>query len=102
MADDPLAPPSDPKAALIDAYKIVCLCNKIRKGIITKALLRGAKDLASINRRTGTGSGPCGGRRCGPMIREILGEEVTHCETCGWAIACDDGNRICPRCSYVE
>jgi NAD(P)H-nitrite reductase large subunit len=97
-----LSDASSLRTDVLDAYRIICLCNKIRKGIITKAIQAGTKDVQAINRRTGTGSGPCGGRRCGPMIREMLGEKVAHCRVCGWAVPMDTAEAECPRCSYTE
>lgn len=58
--------------AIIDGYRPICLCNKIRKGIIVKAIQAGAKTFEMVSRRTGAGTGPCGAARCGPMIRGML------------------------------
>lgn len=84
--------------AVIDAYRPICLCNKIRKGVIVKAIQAGAKSFEMVSRRTGAGTGPCGALRCGPMIRSLLGEEVESCAVCGWAILKGPPPLICPRC----
>jgi DNA-directed RNA polymerase subunit RPC12/RpoP len=34
----------------------------------------------------GVGTGPCGGRRCGTLVRGMLGEPVINCNECGWPI----------------
>ena len=60
------------RRAVIDSYKVVCLCNKIRKGIIEKAIRGGARTFEDVRRRTRAGTGPCGAKRCGPVIRELL------------------------------
>jgi NAD(P)H-nitrite reductase large subunit len=88
--------------AIIDAYRPICLCNKIPKGTIVKAIEHGADSFAKIKRMTGAGTGPCGARRCGPMVRGMLGEEVTKCAQCGWSILKSSGSAECPRCTYQE
>jgi len=87
--------------AVIDAYRPICLCNKIRKGIIVKAIQAGAKNFEAVSRRTGAGTGPCGAARCGPMIRGMLGEEVETCSVCGWAILKGPPPLTCPRCGAM-
>ncbi len=84
--------------AIVDAYRPICLCNKIRKGIIVKAIQAGAKSFETVSRRTGAGTGPCGAARCGPMIRRMLGEEVETCAVCGWSILKGPPPLTCPRC----
>ena len=88
--------------SIIDAYRPICLCNKIRKGTIVKAIGRGADSFEKVRRMTGVGTGPCGARRCGPMVRGILGEEVVACNVCGWSILKSSGSLECPRCTYQE
>jgi len=60
------------KQAIIDSYKVVCICNKIRRGVIEKAIRGGARSLEDIRRRTRAGTGPCSPNRCGPVIRAML------------------------------
>ena len=88
--------------AVIDAYRPICLCNKIRKGIIVKAIQAGAKTFDMVSRRTGAGTGPCGAARCGPMIRGMLGEEVGTCSECGWSILKGSPPLTCPRCGATQ
>jgi NAD(P)H-nitrite reductase large subunit len=57
---------------ILDSYKVVCICNKIRKGVIEKAIRGGARTLDDIRRRTRACTGPCTPNRCGPVIREML------------------------------
>ena len=64
--DDPV------RRAIIESYKVVCICNKIRKGVIEKAIRAGAKSIDDIRRRTRAATGPCGAKRCGPVIQEML------------------------------
>ncbi len=85
--------------AVIDAYRPIYLCNKIRKGIIVKAIQAGARTFEMVSRRTGAGTGPCGAARCGPVIRGMLGEEVETCSECSWSILKGPPSLICPRCS---
>jgi NAD(P)H-nitrite reductase large subunit len=60
------------RRAVIESYKVVCICNKIRKGLIEKAIRGGASTFEEIKRRTRAGTGDCGAERCGPVIREML------------------------------
>ena len=84
--------------AVIDAYRPVCLCNKIRKGVVLRAIQAGAKTFDMVRRRTRVGTGPCGAARCGPMVRGMLGEPVETCRFCGWAILKGPPPLMCPRC----
>lgn len=84
--------------AILDAYRPICLCNKIRKGVVVKAIQSGAKTFQEVSRRTGVGTGPCGATRCGPMVRGMLGEEVETCRDCGWSILKSPSPLTCPRC----
>jgi NAD(P)H-nitrite reductase large subunit len=60
--------------AILDSYKVVCICNKIRKGVIEKAIRAGARTLDDIRRRTRACTGPCDPNRCGPVIRQMLAD----------------------------
>lgn len=59
---------------ILDSYKVVCICNKIRKGVIEKAIRNGARTLDDVRRRTRACTGPCSPNRCGPVIRAMLAE----------------------------
>jgi len=85
--------------AVIDNLKPACICNKIRRGTVAKAIQSGAKTFEQISKRTGVGTGPCGGRRCGSLIRGMLGEPVTICADCGWTVLVGS---TCPRCEYAK
>jgi NAD(P)H-nitrite reductase large subunit len=84
--------------SILEAYRPICLCNKIRRGIVVKAIQGGADTFSKVSRRTGAGTGPCGAARCGPMIRGMLGEEVEICRECGWSILKSSSPLVCPRC----
>jgi NAD(P)H-nitrite reductase large subunit len=60
------------RRAIIDSYRVVCICNKIRKGVIEKAIRGGARTFEDVKRRTRAGTGDCKAERCGPVIREML------------------------------
>ncbi len=60
------------RRAIVDSYRTVCICNKIRKGVIEKAIRGGARSFDDVKRRTRAGTGPCGSKRCGPVIRRML------------------------------
>jgi NAD(P)H-nitrite reductase large subunit len=88
--------------AIIDSFRPICLCNKIRKAIVVKAIQSGAKTFHMVSRRTGAGTGPCGAQRCGPMIRGMLGEPVETCRECGWSILKGPPPLSCPRCGAAQ
>jgi bacterioferritin-associated ferredoxin len=88
--------------AIIDSFKPVCLCNKIRRGVVVKAIQAGANSFALVSKRTGVGTGPCGGRRCGTMVRGMLGEAVVNCNECGWPMLASSVPLVCPRCEYAR
>ena len=67
-----------------------------------KAIQAGAKSFETISKRTGVGTGPCGGRRCGTMVRAMLGEPVVNCNECGWPILAASSPQVCPRCEYAK
>jgi NAD(P)H-nitrite reductase large subunit len=65
------------RAKILDSYKVICICNKIKKGTIERAIASGARTLADIKRATRAGSGPCGVERggvtrCTPVLRDML------------------------------
>lgn len=62
------------RKAVIDSFKVVCICNKIKKGTIQRAIRGGAKSLDDVRRRTRAGTGPCKPNRCGPVIKKLLEE----------------------------
>jgi len=88
--------------AVIENLKPACLCNKIRKGTVLKAIQAGARTFEQISKRTGVGTGPCGGRRCGSMVRGLLGEAVVSCNECGWPVLVASSPQICPRGDYAS
>lgn len=62
---------------ILDSYKVVCICNKIKKGTIERAIANGARTLADLKRITRAGTGPCGTERggvtrCAPVMKEML------------------------------
>lgn len=63
--------------AILDSYKVVCLCHKIRRGVIERAIAGGASTLDEVRRRTRAATGPCGSKRCGPSIRRMLRDAAT-------------------------
>lgn len=59
-------------AEILDKLTKVCLCKGIPRSTIKKAILEGADTLEEVQRKTGAGSGGCGGKRCTPKIIELL------------------------------
>jgi len=69
---------------------------------VLKAIQAGAKTFEQVSKRTGVGTGPCAGRRCGSMVRGMLGEPVTNCSDCGWPVLAAAFPPACPRCEYAK
>jgi bacterioferritin-associated ferredoxin len=69
--ESPASPQVEPRT-LLEGMKVVCICKGIKKRIFWKALDDGAQTKDDINRMTGSGSGGCQGRRCGPRILDML------------------------------
>ena len=55
-----------------DRITKVCICKAIPRATIKKAISNGAKTLQEVQKATGAGSGPCGGKRCSVKILELL------------------------------
>lgn len=58
--------------SVVEGMKVVCICKGIKKRVFWKALDAGICTHEGINRHTGSGSGSCQGRRCGPRILDML------------------------------
>ncbi len=58
--------------SVVEGMKVVCICKGIKKRAFWKALDAGLCTREDINQHTGSGSGSCQGRRCGPRILEML------------------------------
>lgn len=50
---------------------VVCICKGIKLSTVLPAL-EGCETVQDVNRKAGTGSGGCGGERCGPRIKALL------------------------------
>ncbi len=62
---------------ILDKLTKVCICKAIPRATIKKAINNGVKTLGEVQKVTGAGSGPCGGRRCTPKILELLEAETS-------------------------
>lgn len=62
------------KAEIMDKMTKVCICKGIPRSTIKKVIQDGANTLEEVQKATGAGSGPCGGRRCAPKILQLLEE----------------------------
>lgn len=72
-SDSGSPPPSPPSArTLLEGMKVVCICKGIKMRTFWRAMDDGAQTHEQINQATGSGSGQCQGRRCGPRILEML------------------------------
>jgi bacterioferritin-associated ferredoxin len=63
--------PPEPRT-ILEGMKVVCICKGIKKSVFWKVLDTGVRTKEEVNRLTGSGSGGCQGRRCGPRILEML------------------------------
>jgi hypothetical protein len=68
----PAADTPPPARTLLEGMKVVCICKGIKKSVFWKVLDAGVRTKEEINRITGSGSGGCRGRRCGPCILDML------------------------------
>lgn len=53
---------------ILDKLTKVCIC----KGISRTAIKNGARTVADVQKVTGTGGDPCGGRRCTEKTQQLL------------------------------
>ncbi len=63
---------------ILDKLTKVCICKAINRASIKKAIASGANTLEKVQRATGAGSGPCGGKRCTPKILSLLEDQQIH------------------------
>ncbi len=63
---------SDLNQEVLDKLTKVCICKAIPRSTIKRVISEGAASLEKVQKATGAGSGPCGGRRCTPKILELL------------------------------
>ena len=84
-AAEDVRPPSDgetspaPDASsrtLLEGLKVVCICKGIKMRTFWRAMDEGAQTHEQIDTVTGSGSGQCQGRRCGPRIVEMLRKDL--------------------------
>jgi len=54
----------------------ICLCEDVTVEELRSAIRRGYTDIEDIKRITGIGTGPCQGKQCLQVYREILAEET--------------------------
>ncbi len=64
--------------AILEGLKVVCICKGIRKRTLWQAMEKGSQTREEINRETGSGSGGCRGRRCGPRITAMLHDDTSR------------------------
>jgi bacterioferritin-associated ferredoxin len=71
-ATDPASDVPPEARTLLEGMKVVCICKGIKKSVFWKVLDTGVRTKEEVNHLTGSGSGGCHGRRCGPRIIEML------------------------------
>jgi bacterioferritin-associated ferredoxin len=69
---NPVSDMSPEPRTILEGMKVVCICKGIKKSVFWKVLDTGVRTKEEVNRLTGSGSGGCQGRRCGPRIIEML------------------------------
>ena len=69
---DPASDVPPESRTLLEGMKVVCICKGIKKRVFWKVLDTGVQTKEEVNRLTGSGSGGCQGRRCGPRIIAML------------------------------
>lgn len=65
---------ADLQQEIIDKMTKVCICKAIPRSTMKKVIQNGARTLEEVQKATGAGSGPCGGKRCTPRILALLEE----------------------------
>lgn len=55
---------------------MVCTCEDVNDVELRDAIARGCRDLESLKRYTGFGTGPCQGKTCVTLARRILAQET--------------------------
>jgi len=53
---------------------MVCTCEDVNDVELREAIARGCRDLESLKRYTGFGTGPCQGKTCVTLARRLLAE----------------------------
>ncbi len=61
--------------------RVVCICKGIKQARICDAIGKGALTVEEVNTKTGSGSGGCKGKRCRPVIEELLKTENDKIKT---------------------
>jgi bacterioferritin-associated ferredoxin len=69
---NPLSDVRPEPRTILEGMKVVCICKGIKKSVFWKVLDTGVRTKEEVNHLTGSGSGGCQGRRCGPRILEML------------------------------
>ncbi len=64
--------PQPSARTLLEGLKVVCICKGIKMRTFWRVMDDGAQTHEQIDQATGSGSGQCQGRRCGPRILEML------------------------------
>lgn len=55
---------------------MVCTCEDVNDVELREAIARGCRDLESLKRYTGFGTGPCQGKTCVTLARALLAEAI--------------------------
>lgn len=53
---------------------IACLCEDVTRDEIVMAIMLGYRDIESLKRYVGFGTGPCQGKQCIQFVREVMAE----------------------------
>lgn len=61
---------------LVVRKSFVCLCEDVTIEELRSAIRRGYTDMEELKRITGIGTGPCQGKQCMQLFREVLAEEI--------------------------
>lgn len=63
------------RSDIMDKMTKVCICKGISRASIKKAIREGAYTVEEVNKITGSGGGPCGGKRCREKILMLIDEQ---------------------------
>jgi NADPH-dependent 2,4-dienoyl-CoA reductase/sulfur reductase-like enzyme/Fe-S-cluster-containing hydrogenase component 2/bacterioferritin-associated ferredoxin len=67
--------PVDPTCDSAQDEVMVCLCERVSKNEIRRLIRMGVRDLNAIKAATRSGMGPCGGKTCENLVKDVFREE---------------------------
>ncbi len=70
-----------PNKRIMAKLKAGCICKGVKLIRLIEAIENGAVDFEEVAGATGIGDGPCGGKRCGEKVKELLERHNLDCRS---------------------